>query len=118
MGIFFLKFKLYCFHSGPGKGKEGAGIKVQQKSSNYESFCLQTPELFAELWCWVHVNIKWCIEIPFRQPLLSSSSPVFRVVFSQRKMDMKINEVIFKMYVMSMETFYFGPLLCGKSRDK
>ncbi|XP_032984537.1 hydrocephalus-inducing protein homolog [Rhinolophus ferrumequinum] len=41
-----------------------------------------------------------------------------KVVFSQRKMDMKINEVIFKKYVMSMERFYFGPLLCGKSRDK
>ncbi|XP_037671842.1 hydrocephalus-inducing protein homolog isoform X7 [Choloepus didactylus] len=41
-----------------------------------------------------------------------------KVVFAQRKMDMKINEVIFKNYVMSMERFYFGPLLCGKSRDK
>ncbi|XP_076989079.1 hydrocephalus-inducing protein homolog isoform X4 [Tamandua tetradactyla] len=41
-----------------------------------------------------------------------------KVVFSQRKMDVKINEVIFKNYVMSMERFYFGPLLCGKSRDK
>ncbi|KAK2085416.1 hypothetical protein P7K49_036716 [Saguinus oedipus] len=41
-----------------------------------------------------------------------------KVVFPQRKMDMKTNEVIFKKYVMSVETYYFGPLLCGKSRDK
>nr|XP_004659621.2 hydrocephalus-inducing protein homolog [Jaculus jaculus] len=41
-----------------------------------------------------------------------------KVVFPQRKKDMKINEVIFKKYVMSMDKFYFGPLLCGKSRDK
>ncbi|XP_064239335.1 hydrocephalus-inducing protein homolog [Aotus nancymaae] len=41
-----------------------------------------------------------------------------KVIFPQRKIDMKINEVIFKKYVMSVETYYFGPLLCGKSRDK
>ncbi|XP_036044752.1 LOW QUALITY PROTEIN: hydrocephalus-inducing protein homolog [Onychomys torridus] len=41
-----------------------------------------------------------------------------RVVFPQRKKDMKLNEVIFKKYIMSLEKFYFGPLLCGKSRDK
>ncbi|CAH7062215.1 Hydin [Phodopus roborovskii] len=41
-----------------------------------------------------------------------------KVVFPQRKKDMKSNEVIFKKYVMSVEKFYFGPLLCGKSRDK
>lgn len=41
-----------------------------------------------------------------------------KVVFPQRKRNMKVNEVIFKKYVMSMEKFYFGPLLCGKSRDK
>ncbi|XP_057569314.1 hydrocephalus-inducing protein homolog [Hippopotamus amphibius kiboko] len=41
-----------------------------------------------------------------------------KVVFPQRKMNMKANEVIFKKYIVSMERFYFGPLLCGKSRDK
>uniref|UniRef100_A0A8C8TUT7 HYDIN, axonemal central pair apparatus protein n=1 Tax=Peromyscus maniculatus bairdii TaxID=230844 RepID=A0A8C8TUT7_PERMB len=41
-----------------------------------------------------------------------------KVVFPQRKKDMKLNEVIFKKYIMSLEKFYFGPLLCGKSRDK
>ncbi|CAO2609942.1 Hydrocephalus-inducing protein [Lemmus lemmus] len=41
-----------------------------------------------------------------------------KVVFPQRKKDMKLNEVIFKKYITSMEKFYFGPLLCGKSRDK
>ncbi|KAM9191706.1 LOW QUALITY PROTEIN: hydrocephalus-inducing protein homolog [Dugong dugon] len=41
-----------------------------------------------------------------------------KVVFPQRKKDIKTNEVIFKKYVMSMDRFYFGPLLCGKSRDK
>ncbi|KAM6177458.1 hydrocephalus-inducing protein homolog [Erethizon dorsatum] len=41
-----------------------------------------------------------------------------KVVFPQRKQNMKVNEVIFKKYIMSTERFYFGPLLCGKSRDK
>ncbi|KAM5262598.1 hydrocephalus-inducing protein homolog [Ctenodactylus gundi] len=41
-----------------------------------------------------------------------------KVVFPQRKKDMKTNEVIFKKYIMTKERFYFGPLLCGKSRDK
>ncbi|KAB1274159.1 Hydrocephalus-inducing protein-like protein [Camelus dromedarius] len=41
-----------------------------------------------------------------------------KVVFPQWKMDMNPNEVIFKKYIVSMERFYFGPLLCGKSRDK
>lgn len=50
--------------------------------------------------------------------LLSSSSPVFRVVFPQQKRNMKANEVIFKKYIVSLERFYFGPLLCGKPRDK
>nr|XP_014334844.1 PREDICTED: hydrocephalus-inducing protein homolog [Bos mutus] len=41
-----------------------------------------------------------------------------KVVFPQRKMEMKANEVIFKKYIVSTERFHFGPLLCGKSRDK
>ncbi|XP_013359426.1 PREDICTED: hydrocephalus-inducing protein homolog isoform X2 [Chinchilla lanigera] len=41
-----------------------------------------------------------------------------KVVFPRRKHNMKANEVIFKKYVMSTERFYFGPLLCGKSRDR
>ncbi|XP_055993028.1 hydrocephalus-inducing protein homolog [Sorex fumeus] len=41
-----------------------------------------------------------------------------KVVFSERMPDIKPDEVIFKKYVMSTEKFYFGPLLCGKSRDK
>ncbi|XP_021570831.1 hydrocephalus-inducing protein homolog, partial [Carlito syrichta] len=41
-----------------------------------------------------------------------------KMVFPQWKMDMTADEVIFKKYIISMERFYFGPLLCGKSRDK
>nr|XP_025867468.1 hydrocephalus-inducing protein homolog [Vulpes vulpes] len=41
-----------------------------------------------------------------------------KVVFPQRKLNMKLNEVIFKKYIINTRTFYFGPLLCGKSRDK
>ncbi|XP_047385193.1 hydrocephalus-inducing protein homolog isoform X1 [Sciurus carolinensis] len=41
-----------------------------------------------------------------------------KVVFPQLKKDMKPNEVIFKKYVTSLGKFSFGPLLCGKSRDK
>ncbi|XP_069312434.1 hydrocephalus-inducing protein homolog [Eulemur rufifrons] len=41
-----------------------------------------------------------------------------KVVFPKRKVNMKPDEVIFKKYITSMERYYFGPLLCGKSRDK
>ncbi|XP_006860378.1 PREDICTED: hydrocephalus-inducing protein homolog [Chrysochloris asiatica] len=41
-----------------------------------------------------------------------------KVVFPQRKKDPKTQEVTFKKYITSMEMFNFGPLLCGKSRDK
>uniref|UniRef100_A0A8C9JFG5 HYDIN axonemal central pair apparatus protein n=1 Tax=Panthera tigris altaica TaxID=74533 RepID=A0A8C9JFG5_PANTA len=41
-----------------------------------------------------------------------------KVVFPEQKTDIKTNEVIFKKYIMNMEKFCFGPLLCGKSRDK
>ncbi|XP_036202709.1 hydrocephalus-inducing protein homolog [Myotis myotis] len=41
-----------------------------------------------------------------------------KVVFPQRKMDVKADEIVFKKYIISTDTFYFGPLLCGKSRDK
>ncbi|XP_032469168.1 hydrocephalus-inducing protein homolog [Phocoena sinus] len=41
-----------------------------------------------------------------------------KVVFPQQKRNMKANEVIFKKYIVSLERFYFGPLLCGKPRDK
>ncbi|KAM6223795.1 hydrocephalus-inducing protein homolog [Rhynchocyon petersi] len=41
-----------------------------------------------------------------------------KVVFPHRKKYMKPHEVIIKKYVMSKGKFYFGPLLCGKSRDK
>ncbi|XP_037371987.1 hydrocephalus-inducing protein homolog isoform X2 [Talpa occidentalis] len=41
-----------------------------------------------------------------------------KVVFPQRQQDLKKNEIIFKKYVKSTGKFYFGPLLCGKSRDK
>nr|XP_051703218.1 hydrocephalus-inducing protein homolog isoform X2 [Oryctolagus cuniculus] len=41
-----------------------------------------------------------------------------KLVFPQCKKDIKINEVIFKKYIVSMERYCFGPLLCGKSRDK
>ncbi|XP_044515296.1 hydrocephalus-inducing protein homolog [Gracilinanus agilis] len=41
-----------------------------------------------------------------------------RVVFPHRKKDMKPEETVFKKYVLNQETFHFGPLLCGKSRDR
>ncbi|XP_040838338.1 hydrocephalus-inducing protein homolog isoform X1 [Ochotona curzoniae] len=41
-----------------------------------------------------------------------------KLVFPQCRKDMKTNEVVFKKYIVSMERYYFGPLLCGKSRDK
>ncbi|KAM4614098.1 hydrocephalus-inducing protein homolog [Discoglossus pictus] len=41
-----------------------------------------------------------------------------KIVFPHRKKDVKPNEIIQKKFVLSTGTFDFGPLLCGKSRDK
>ncbi|XP_074864560.1 hydrocephalus-inducing protein homolog isoform X2 [Carettochelys insculpta] len=41
-----------------------------------------------------------------------------RVVFPHRRKCAKPNDVIVKQYVMSTGVFHFGPLLCGKSRDR
>ncbi|XP_056680687.1 hydrocephalus-inducing protein homolog isoform X2 [Monodelphis domestica] len=41
-----------------------------------------------------------------------------RVVFPHRKKDWKPDETVFKKYVINQDTFHFGPLLCGKSRDR
>ncbi|XP_074055255.1 hydrocephalus-inducing protein homolog isoform X3 [Macrotis lagotis] len=40
------------------------------------------------------------------------------VVFPHRKKELKPEEIIFKKYVMNQDVFHFGPLLCGKTRDK
>ncbi|KAJ7312066.1 hypothetical protein JRQ81_006401 [Phrynocephalus forsythii] len=40
------------------------------------------------------------------------------VVFPHRKKTMKPDEIVFKKYITSLGVFHFGPLLCGKSREK
>ncbi|XP_062997557.1 hydrocephalus-inducing protein homolog [Elgaria multicarinata webbii] len=40
------------------------------------------------------------------------------IVFPHRKKSIKPDEAIFKKYIMSLGLFHFGPLLCGKSREK
>ncbi|XP_044289866.1 hydrocephalus-inducing protein homolog [Varanus komodoensis] len=40
------------------------------------------------------------------------------IVFPHRKKSIKPDEIIFKKYIMSLGLFHFGPLLCGKSREK
>lgn len=39
-----------------------------------------------------------------------------RVVFPHRRKYRKPEEIVHKKYVLSSETFEFGPLLCGKSK--
>nr|XP_056718300.1 hydrocephalus-inducing protein homolog [Euleptes europaea] len=41
-----------------------------------------------------------------------------RIVFPHRRKTAKPDEIVFKKYIMSSGVFHFGPLLCGKSRDK
>uniref|UniRef100_H3AHD1 HYDIN protein n=1 Tax=Latimeria chalumnae TaxID=7897 RepID=H3AHD1_LATCH len=41
-----------------------------------------------------------------------------RTVFHHRKKDRKGDEVVHKKYIMSLGVFDFGPLLCGKTREK
>ncbi|KAM8946018.1 LOW QUALITY PROTEIN: hydrocephalus-inducing protein homolog [Pelodytes ibericus] len=41
-----------------------------------------------------------------------------KVVFPHRKKEAKPDEIIHKKFILSSEVFEFGPLLCGKSREK
>lgn len=43
---------------------------------------------------------------------------VYRIVFSSRKKTLKKGEIVHKKFVLSEETFVFGPLLCGKTRER
>ncbi|KAH0619415.1 hypothetical protein JD844_000028 [Phrynosoma platyrhinos] len=40
------------------------------------------------------------------------------IVFPHRKKNIRPDEIIYKKYVMSTGVFHFGPLLCGRSREK
>ena len=41
-----------------------------------------------------------------------------RIVFPHRKKNKKVDEIVHKKYILTSETFEFGPLLVGKTRDK
>ncbi|XP_073420455.1 hydrocephalus-inducing protein-like [Dendrobates tinctorius] len=41
-----------------------------------------------------------------------------KIVFPHRKKEIQSNEIVHKKFILSSATFDFGPLLCGKSRDK
>ncbi|XP_044126636.1 hydrocephalus-inducing protein homolog [Bufo gargarizans] len=41
-----------------------------------------------------------------------------KVVFPHRKKEIQSDEIIHKKFILSSSTFDFGPLLCGKSREK
>ena len=43
---------------------------------------------------------------------------VYRIVFSSRKKTLKKGEIVHRKFVLSEETFVFGPLLCGKTRER
>lgn len=41
-----------------------------------------------------------------------------RIVFPNRKRTMAKDEIVHKRYVLSDTTYHFGPLHCGKTRDR
>ncbi|XP_053127193.1 hydrocephalus-inducing protein homolog isoform X2 [Hemicordylus capensis] len=40
------------------------------------------------------------------------------IVFSRHKKSIRPGEIIFRKYIVSLGVFHFGPLLCGKSRER
>ncbi len=44
--------------------------------------------------------------------------PYFRSVFPFRKKTKDREEIVHKKFVLSENTYYFGPLHCGKTRDR
>jgi hydrocephalus-inducing protein len=41
-----------------------------------------------------------------------------RIVFPNRKKFRKREEIVLKKFILNSETYEFGPLLCGKTREK
>ncbi|XP_053402100.1 hydrocephalus-inducing protein homolog isoform X11 [Mercenaria mercenaria] len=41
-----------------------------------------------------------------------------RIVFAHRKKSKKLDEIVHKKYILTSETFEFGPLLVGRNRDR
>ena len=41
-----------------------------------------------------------------------------RIVFPHRKKSKKLDEIVHKKYILTSETFEFGPLLVGRNRDR
>ncbi|XP_075181569.1 hydrocephalus-inducing protein homolog [Anomaloglossus baeobatrachus] len=41
-----------------------------------------------------------------------------KIVFPHRKKEIQSEEIVHKKFILGSATFHFGPLLCGKSRDK
>ena len=45
-------------------------------------------------------------------------SILYRLVFAHRKNSIRDGEIVHKRYVLSQEKYFFGPLHCGKTREK
>lgn len=63
-------------------------------------------------WCLVCLDPLFCSAANASLLLWS------RIVFPHRKKTIKPDEIVYKKYILSLGVFHFGPLLCGKSREK
>ena len=53
-----------------------------------------------------------------KSTILIGGCLVCRIVFTSRKKTIKNGEIVQKKFVLSEDTFVFGPLLCGKTRER
>ena len=45
-------------------------------------------------------------------------SMLYRLVFAHRKNSIRDGEIVHKKYVLSRDKYFFGPLHCGKTRER
>ncbi|NXH84440.1 HYDIN protein, partial [Edolisoma coerulescens] len=82
-------------------------------------FCPTKSGKFQQTLRFELVGIKRLYELPCSGTgLYPSISQNPRLVFPQWRETMKEDEIIFKKYIESTKQFHFGPLLCGKSRER
>ena len=43
---------------------------------------------------------------------------IFRIVFANRKRTLRKDEIVSKRFVLSENSYFFGPLHCGKTRER
>ena len=128
------KIKLHFSSQDRGQFDHTLNFELAGTRRRYQLFCRglcvvpsicseprynKTYTLYINVWCCMYMYVHVCTYSSI--PLDYSATPCYahcRIVFANRKKTLKSDEIVHKRYVMSKERYYFGPLHCGKTRDR